>query len=201
MQKVLLLLLPGFEFLEAAAFTDVFGWNLLLGDKNSQIVTAGPALALTASFGGQYQPGLLLQEVQAEEYAALAVPGGFSRFGFFRAMEDPAVQQLIRQFHRAAKPIAAVCTGAIALSRAGILQGRKATTYWIEQGYYQRDLEQGGARYQRQPLVRDGHILTGQNPAAAVPLALLLLSLLSSAENAAYVAGCMGVAPEVFLGK
>ncbi|MEG1660873.1 MAG: DJ-1/PfpI family protein, partial [Clostridiales bacterium] len=147
------MLLPrGFEWLEAAAFIDVFGWNMLLGDKQTMLTLAGSEPIVAASFGGGISPDLLLADIDPNRFCALALPGGFSRHGYFRSAQNPQIHELIRIFARLDKPIAAVCTGALVLARAGILQGKKATTYPIAEGYYQRELEQLGACYLNQPL-------------------------------------------------
>jgi len=65
-------------------------------------------------------------EVQAADYAALVVPGG-------RAPEyirlNAAVLDLVRQFDRQKKPIAAICHGLQLLAAAGVLKGRRCTAY------------------------------------------------------------------------
>lgn len=41
MKKTLLLLAEGFEILEASAFIDVMGWNLIEGDKTTKLFSCG----------------------------------------------------------------------------------------------------------------------------------------------------------------
>jgi protease I len=65
-------------------------------------------------------------EVRAEEYDALVIPGG-------RAPEylrlNPAVLAIVQQIAAAGKPIAAICHGAQLLAAAGALQGRSCSAY------------------------------------------------------------------------
>ncbi|MBS0264096.1 MAG: DJ-1/PfpI family protein [Planctomycetes bacterium] len=65
-------------------------------------------------------------KVKATDYDGLFIPGG-------RAPEyirlNPAVLELVRQFDKAKKPIAAVCHGLQVLSAAGVLKGRSCTAY------------------------------------------------------------------------
>lgn len=76
----------------------------------------GHNFTLNATFSG----------VIAADYDALVIPGG-------RAPEylrlDNAVLDVVRAFHQADKPIAAICHGAQLLAAAGILQGRKVSAY------------------------------------------------------------------------
>lgn len=64
--------------------------------------------------------------VDATAYDALVVPGG-------RAPEylrmDERVLDIVRHFHSADKPIAAICHGAQLLAAAGVLQGRTCSAY------------------------------------------------------------------------
>ena len=65
-------------------------------------------------------------EVAAENYDALVIPGG-------RAPEyirlNPRVLDLVRHFAQADKPIAAICHGAQVLAAAGVLSGRGCSCY------------------------------------------------------------------------
>lgn len=76
----------------------------------------GHNFALNASF----------DEVRAENYDALVIPGG-------RAPEyirlNPRVLEIVRHFASAQKPIAALCHGAQVLAAANVLRGRKCSCY------------------------------------------------------------------------
>jgi protease I len=65
-------------------------------------------------------------EVRAEDYDALVIPGG-------RAPEylrlDQRVLNVVRQFAKTNKPIAAICHGLQILAAAGALQGRSCSAY------------------------------------------------------------------------
>ncbi|WP_027357345.1 DJ-1/PfpI family protein [Desulfofundulus thermocisternus] len=65
-------------------------------------------------------------EVKAENYDALVIPGG-------RAPEyirlNPAVLEIVRHFAGANKPIAAICHGIQVLAAAGVLHGKSCTAY------------------------------------------------------------------------
>jgi len=65
-------------------------------------------------------------QVRAEEYDALVIPGG--RAPEYLRLNDE-VLALVRAFADARKPIAAVCHGAQLLAAAGVLQGRACSAY------------------------------------------------------------------------
>ncbi|MGC8702715.1 MAG: DJ-1/PfpI family protein [Thiomonas sp.] len=76
--------------------------------------------------GHNFTLNATFDEVKAEDYDALVIPGG-------RAPEylrlNPRVLDLVRHFFNANKPVAAVCHGAQILAAAGVLQGRKCSAY------------------------------------------------------------------------
>ena len=76
--------------------------------------------------GHNFTLNATFDEVKAEDYDALVIPGG-------RAPEylrlNPQVLDVVRHFFTASKPVAAVCHGAQILAAAGVLQGRKCSAY------------------------------------------------------------------------
>jgi 4-methyl-5(b-hydroxyethyl)-thiazole monophosphate biosynthesis len=189
--KVLLLLPLGAEALEAAAFIDVFGWHQAIGSATCRLITCSATREVSLSFGQAMQAQTLLSEVQTDDYGALALPGGFGSYGYYEHACSEPYLRLIRGFDELAKPIAAICTGAIALAEAGLLKNRRATTYSKEAGWAEQ-LQKAGANFTDAPLEIDGHIITSQNPASAVPVALTLLEILAGAKERAFIQEQMG---------
>ncbi len=76
--------------------------------------------------GHNFTLNAAFDEVKAEAYDALVIPGG-------RAPEyirlNPAVIRIVQHFAGAGKPIAAICHGAQVLAAAGVLKGRKCSAY------------------------------------------------------------------------
>jgi protease I len=76
--------------------------------------------------GHRFTLNAAFDDVRAEDYAALVIPGG-------RAPEylrlNPKVLDLVRAVHAAGKPIAAICHGPQILAAAGVLQGRSCAAY------------------------------------------------------------------------
>src|SRR5512139_2339969 len=71
-------------------------------------------------------------------------------------MGDPLVLEWIAQVHRMTKWTTSVCTGALGLAAAGVLQGLKATTHWLALDV----LKQFGAIPTKERVVRDGKVFT-----------------------------------------
>jgi len=191
--KTICLLLPnGFEAVEASVFTDVLGWNKEEGDGTTEVVTVGTRATLTCTWNFTVIPEKVLSEVSADDFDALALPGGFEHAGFYEDAFRPDVLALIRDFDRQGKPIASICVGALVLGKSGIL-GRKATTYNLNNRKRQKQLAEMGANVlPDQPIVIDRHVITSYNPSTAFEVAFTLLETLTSQENANNVRRLMG---------
>jgi transcriptional regulator GlxA family with amidase domain len=109
---------------------------------------------------------------------ALVVPGGEA--GTIRALADPGVQGYIRAAAETAAVVGSVCTGALVLGAAGLLQGWRATTHWAFAGW----LNRLGATYVRERWVEDGKIITAAGVSAGIDMALQLAARLAGEEHA-----------------
>lgn len=192
-KKVLLLLADGFEPLEAAGFTDVFGWAAIDGEEPVELVSAGLQSPLKATFGFSVIPQKLISELDLSEFDALAVPGGFDGAGFYdEALSEPFLD-VIRAFEGRGAPVASVCVASIALGAAGIIRGRRATTYHQVGGKRKAQLEEHGALFVDNAVVSDGGIISSTGPGTAIEVALRLLADLTSQKNADHIRTLMRV--------
>lgn len=185
MQKRVLILLPnGFEVMEAACFTEVFGWASTYGDIKFDQLSVGLRSPIKTTFGFDALPEKLLTEINADDFDALVIPGGFGDAGYYEeALSEPFLE-VIRNFNKRQAPIAAVCVSSLSLAAAGVLNGRKATIYHQIGGARKAELESYGTAFIDKPLVIDGHLMTSTGPGTGVELALKLLEVMSSPEFA-----------------
>lgn len=184
MKRVMMLLANGVEPLEMAVFTDVMGWATLLGDEPVELVAVGLREKITTTFGLTLMPNQLLEQVNPDDFDALAIPGGFEPSGFYEeALSDPFLN-VIRHFAEHEKLIASVCVSSIALGVAGVLDGKKATTYHQVGGQRKKQLEETGALFVDRPVVIDGQFISSTGPGTAVEVALALLEQLTGRDNA-----------------
>jgi len=192
-RKVLLLLCQGTETLEASAFIDVMGWANDAGTTPiALITTAISPSVVTCTFGVKMIADRALSNIDAADFDALAIPGGFEDFGFYEDAYAPAVQTLIRQFGELGKPIAAICVGALPLAKTGLLTGRRATTYHLSDGHRRAQLSALGAVVVDESVVQDGNFITSSCPATAVEVALRLLGIITDAANTQHIRYLMG---------
>jgi putative intracellular protease/amidase len=142
-------------------------------------------------FGGT----VTLSSIRAGDFDAVFYCGGLGPV--FDLSEDPASIALIEAMDRAAKPIAAVCHGVAVLRHARkadgspLVEGRAVTGYSnSEERAVQNvdlvpftiedEMRRLGGRYtcagdEQVHVAVDGHLITGQNPASAIPAAKHLL--------------------------
>ena len=192
MKTVLLLVPEGAELFETAAFFDVLGWASAEGSEPIQVVTVGLEPEVRSAFGMRIVPDRLLDEVDVNDFDALAVPGGFEEYGFYRHAYSEEVSGLVREFDRQGKTIASICVGALPLAKSGVLDGRRATTYHLSEGHRRRQLAQFNVEVVDEAVVRDRNIVTSTSPATAVEVALTLVEALTDRDNAGKIRHLMG---------
>lgn len=191
MKKVLLLLANGFEAVEASVFTDVIGWNKSDGDGTTDLITVGMREKLKCTFNFTVIPEMHINEVNIDEFDALAIPGGFEEAGFYEDAYSEDFLNIIREFDKREKIIASICVGALPIGKSGVLACRNATTYNF--GKRQKQLSEFGANVLgNEPIVVDKNIITSYNPSTAFNVAFKLLEMLTSKENCDNVKKQMG---------
>ena len=105
------------------------------------------------------------------------VPGGF---GTRDLMGDDEVLDWIRTAHETSRYTTSVCTGALLLGAAGVLDGLEATTYWTER----ETLRRFGATPSIERVVEQGKVITAAGVSSGIDMALVLTAHLTSPEVA-----------------
>ena len=194
MKNILLLISQGTEIFEVSPFIDIFGWNSIVGKKNIFLKTASFHSIIFNTWNLKIIPEINLgtENIDIDNYDALVIPGGFGFKGFFEDMKRDKFKKIIKDFNEKNKIIIGVCTGVIPLGEAGILKGKRATTYLFDKDRYFNQLENYEAIPIREEIVRDGNIITCSAPKNAIETGFLLLELLTSKENMEKVKYNMG---------
>jgi 4-methyl-5(b-hydroxyethyl)-thiazole monophosphate biosynthesis len=191
MKKILLLLANGYETYEASVFIDVIGWNLVDGDNSTQLFTCGLKKEIATSFNQKSIVDYLIENVNVDDFDALAIPGGFEEYGFYKDAYDERYLNIIQAFKAQNKVIASVCVGALPIGKSGILTGKKGTTY-NKMVIRQETLKSFGVDLINEPVVIDDKIITSWNPSTAIDVAFQLLEFLTSKENTDHIKSIMG---------
>ncbi|WP_302821158.1 DJ-1/PfpI family protein [Fusobacterium ulcerans] len=194
MKNILVLISQGVEILEVSPFIDVFGWNMVVGKKDTLITTCSFHDIINCTWNIKILPEINLKntKLNLEIYDALVIPGGFGKAGFFNDMKTEEFQSIIQHFHNNNKIILGVCTGVISLGESGILKNKRATTYLLDNDRYFKQLSNYGAIPVREEIVIDDNIITSSAPKNALETAFILLEKLTSKENMENVKYNMG---------
>lgn len=105
----------------------------------------------------------------------IVLPGGMPGAATLEKCDD--LRRLILHFARQNKPIAAICAAPMILGKLGLLKGKKVTCYPGFEQYLDC------AEYTGALVERDGNIITGSSPAAAMEFALTIVDLLRGKEK------------------
>lgn len=143
---------------------------LLCGDQDGPITCAKGARVLADSTWDDL----------TETPDVVVVPGGR---GTRSLVEDEELLGHLRQYHRDGAMIASVCTGALLLAAAGLLEGRPATTHHGALAELQ-GLD-GSCEVRRdERWVDDGDVITAAGVSAGIDMALHLVERLAGTERA-----------------
>jgi 4-methyl-5(b-hydroxyethyl)-thiazole monophosphate biosynthesis len=181
--NILLFLAQGFEDLEAIAVLDVFAWTRYREHiRNAAVTTTGFQEIVTSRCGLPFRPDILFQDINPQDYQALVLPGGFHSQGFDEAY-DVRLQELAREVHHSGGYIATMCVGVLPIADAGLLEGKKATTYPHSQNHDNiTRLKNNGAIVVDDPVVIDDRIISCGGPGSSLEVAFLLMECLLGFE-------------------
>lgn len=168
MAKVLVPLADGCEELEAVTIID------LLRRAGIEVVSAGlkPGI-VKASRGVQLVPDVTLDVALQDDYDMVVLPGGMP--GAQHLREDLRILKLLKKMADAGKYTAAICAAPTVLAEAGILVGKKATSY---PGFLDK-MALPDTQYLSDAVVKDGKVLTSRGPGTAMDFALALIEELA----------------------
>jgi len=110
-------------------------------------------------WGEEVAVDVTLDTAHAGDYDALVLPGGVMNPDKLR--RNGKVLQFVRDFFEAGKPVGAICHGPWTLIDAGVVKGRKMTSYES----IQTDLKNAGAVWVDEAVVVDRGLVTSRKPA------------------------------------
>lgn len=114
--------------------------------------------AVTGKKGhGPFEVDAAVDEVAAEDFAGLVIPGGFAPDALRRS---EAVLDLVRAFDAADKPVAFICHAGWVPISAGIIRGRRATSF----SAIRDDMVNAGCDFVDEPVVVDGNLISSRHP-------------------------------------
>jgi 4-methyl-5(b-hydroxyethyl)-thiazole monophosphate biosynthesis len=171
-QTILVPLAEGFEEIETAAIVDV----LRRAELHVTLAGLRPGPVLGAH-GMAFGTDAELDDVDPEAVLAIVLPGG--QPGTDNLMADERILSLCRGLGERKRHTAAICAAPMVLAKAGLLEGRQATSYPSVRNHL------AGAEVLEGPrVVRSGLVLTSQGPGTALEFALALVGELKGEKAA-----------------
>ena len=157
-KKVAILVADGFEQIELT------GPREALDKEGARTVIVSPEDKEVrgwdeTDWGKKFKVDVRLSEAKPEDYDALLLPGGVKNPDTLR-MDDDAIQ-FARAFFEAGKPVGAICHGPWLLINAGVVDGRRMTSYES----IALDLKNAGAEWVDEEVVVDNGLVTSRKPA------------------------------------
>lgn len=169
MKRVAVIFADGFEEIEAVSVVDI------LRRGGVEVVMVGlDKNAITGAHGIKISTDCTLYDFKSDDFDMIVLPGG--SVGVANIGANLKMREIIKQFDKQSKQIAAICAAAIALGMAEILKGKFTCYPGCETAV------QGGEYTNDQNVVTDGNITTSAGPATAMEFGLSLLRLLVGDE-------------------
>ena len=110
------------------------------------------------NWSNEYEVSARLDDANPNDYDALMLPGGVINPDKLRVNKDAVA--FVQGFFEAKKPVAAICHGPWTLINAGVVDGRKLTSYES----IRKDLENAGAHWSDEEVVVDMGLVTSRSP-------------------------------------
>lgn len=156
-KKVAFLLTDGFEQVELTQPWDA------VKQAGGEPVLVAPKRGSVKGFnhtdpGDDFPVDVLVSEAQADDYDGLVIPGGV--FNADQIRVDKNAQDFTRSFFSGKKPVAVICHGPWIMIEAGVVDGRKMTSYHT----LATDLKNAGAEWVDKEVVVDSGLVSSRNP-------------------------------------
>jgi len=156
-KKVAILVTDGFEQVEMTkprkALEEAGAETKIVSPAEKQIQGMNHA-----DKGDKFDVDVPLDEARPEEFDALMLPGGLMNPDELRATAEAL--EFTKHFFREGKPVAAICHAPWVLIDAGVVRGRKLTSW----EHIQTDVKNAGGNWVNQEVVVDNGLVTSRKP-------------------------------------
>ena len=163
MKTIFVFLADGFEEIEALTPVDI----LRRAGLSVKTVSVMGEQVVTGAHGVPVMADVMFDEVNAEDAEMILLPGGLP--GATNLDAHQGLSQMILDFAKKDKPLAAICAAPLVFGNRGLLEGKKATCYPGFETYLK------GAQYTAALVEKDGNFITGKGPGAAMEFAFAIV--------------------------
>ena len=163
MKTIFVFLADGFEEIEALAPVDI----LRRAGLSVKTVSVMDEQVVAGAHGVPVLADVMFDEINAEDAEMILLPGGLP--GATNLDAHQGLSQMILDFAKEEKPLAAICAAPLVFGNRGLLEGKKATCYPGFETYLK------GAQYTTALVEKDGNFITGKGPGAAMEFAFAIV--------------------------
>ena len=176
MSKVAIMMADGCEMIEALAVVDLLrraGIEIdLINIMNRDEVLSSHKVRIGTE--------LKLSDMKSSDYDCIILPGG--KVGTDNLKASDRVMELVREFDADGKKVCAICAAPTALAKAGVVSGKKVTSYPGDA--FEESIKNAGASYLTESVVIDGNMITSRGMGTAIPFGLAIIAAFMGQEKA-----------------
>ncbi len=169
-KTTLLILAPGYEELEAVAVVDILrraGLAVTMAGIQPGPIPSARNVCIV--------PDSDLDQVKDKAFDLIVLPGGID--GVENLARDERVLEILRKQLEQGRAVGAICAAPALLDRLGFIHGKIITCHPVCQNAVRDSI------LEKARVVRDGNIITGQGPGAAMEFALKLVEFLAGKDK------------------
>lgn len=174
MKTLALVLFPGVQSLDVSGPMDVFAEAnaFLPPQQHYRLITIGTTSSPIRASNGQLLGADLTLDTAGTDYDIVLVAGGPQ---LWQQQDNPQLSAWLRTVAQTVPRHGSICTGAYLLGRAGLLDGKRATTHWSDAARLAAEFPLAQVEHDRIH-VRDGGLVTSAGVTAGIDLALALVA-------------------------
>ena len=138
-------------------------WEAVIAAGATPVLVSPKSGTITAmqsdwDHGESFEVNTTVKDAKAEDFDGLVMPGGTLNADAMRVNKD--AQAFVRAFFEQHKPVAAICHAPWTLIEAGVVEGRRLTSY----PSLKTDLKNAGAQWVDEEVVVDNGLTTSRSP-------------------------------------
>ena len=177
MAKLAIFMADGCEEIEALTVVDI----IRRAKMEIDTISITDSKEVTSSHKVTFRTDLTKAEADFTQYDGVVLPGGMP--GTLNLGADGTVNAVITEYAEAGKLVSAICAAPSVLGQAGLLDGKKATSY---PGFADK---MTGCTYLEEPVVRDDNIITSRGMGTAIAFGLAIVEYFTDGETAKKLGG------------
>lgn len=132
-------------------------------EMGAQVIIATPKMGtIGGEHGYRLEPDMTIDEVSPDKFNLLIIPGGFPDGAPATVRKQPKALEITRSFIAEKKLVASICHGPWTLVSAGVVKGRKLTSFWHDG--VPEEIKAAGGIFQDKAVVVDGNLITSRWP-------------------------------------